>query len=260
MRGFLYVLLDFLGANLRQAGTLLAWGLAIALVLASATALFFLPPSGEGSATTSQHLLILTLDPLLSEAEINRLAWQIAGWPETGRVNFRFAGESDPEPLVERALVVEARPGGREALLARVAKLSGIRKVTALERRAEPPGLPSRWRIAALVALGLGLGMALFLGQRAMRRALALWRKEREILRLSGLGAAYWQGPFLALGFLVGLVGAGLFLLGLRLALRYAPPEASLRDLVQAGPWLKALGFPAGAFLGLLGSLLRPHS
>ncbi|MEN3010062.1 MAG: hypothetical protein ABDI20_03635 [Candidatus Bipolaricaulaceae bacterium] len=260
MRGLGYVLLDFLRANLRQAGRLGSWALAVALALASATALLFLPLDAGGEPAAGQPLLVLTLDPLLSEAEVNRLAWQIGGWPEALRVNFRFAGETDPEPLGERALVVEVRPGGQEALLARLAKLGGIRKIAALERRAAPAPFPSAARLGALAALVLGLGLSLTLGYRAVRRATALWREEREILRLAGLGPLHLQGPFWALGVLVGLLGAALFLLALRLGLRFFPQDPGWRALARQTPLLTGVSFPMGALLGLLGSLLRPHS
>lgn len=260
MRGFPYVLLQFILVNLRQALNLVGWALALTLVLASASVLLFLPLNNGRMTAASQHLFVLMLDPLLSEGEINRLAWQIAGWPETLRVNFRFAGETDPEPLAERALVVEARPEGREALLTKLTKLVGVRKVTALERRAEGGGLPSRARLAALAALALGLGATLFLGQRATKRALSLWRKEREILRLAGLGPLYWQGPLLFLGLLAGLAGAGLFALALHLGLRFLPPEARWGEVVHSVPWLTGVSFPIGALLGFLASLTRAHS
>ncbi len=259
MMGFLYVLGDFLRTSLRQAGYLVGWAAAVGAVLASATVLV-LVPLGASPTVASQHLVVLTLDPLLSEAEINRLAWQIAGWPEAVRVNFRFAGETDPEPLAERALVVEAKPEGRELLLSRLAKLAGVRKVTTLERRAEQPLLPSGTRLIALAALAVGLALALFLGQHGTRRALALWEKPREILRISGLSPLYWQGPPIALGLAVGMVGAGLFLLAWHVGLRLAPQESGWREVLRGAPWLPGVSVPAGGLLGCLGSLLRVHS
>ncbi|MFN3347057.1 MAG: hypothetical protein ACK42E_04535, partial [Candidatus Bipolaricaulaceae bacterium] len=106
----------------------------------------------------------------------------------------------------------------------------------------------------------LGLGLALFLGQRVTRRALSLWQKQREILRLSGLSPLYWQGPPLSLGLLVGLAGAGLFLLALHLGLRLAPLTSSWRELGREAPWLTGASLPVGALIGFLGSLLRVHS
>lgn len=260
MSGLLYVFWDFLRANLRQTGQLVGWAAAVAVALGSASALFFLPLNGGSVIAASQHFVVLTLDPLLSEAEINRLAWQIAGWPETLRVNFRFPGETDPEPLAERALVVEVKPADRELVLSRLAKLPGIRKVTTLERRAEQPGLPSRARLLALAALALGLAASLFLGQRATQRALSLWQKQREILRLSGLSPLHWQGPPLFLGLVVGLAGAALFVLALHLGLRLAPLGSTWCELIHEVPWLTGVSFPAGGLLGFLGSLLRVHS
>lgn len=260
MTGFLYVLGTFLRANLRQGGTLFVWALTVALALASSASLLFLPLDGASAAVASQYLFVLTLDPLLSEREVNQLAWEIASWPEAKRVNFRFAGEEDPEPLEERALVVEATPEGREALAARLAKLTGIQKVTALERKAVRPGLPSLARVGSLAGLILSLGLALFLGYRAMGRAEILWEEEKQILKLSGLGSVYLRGPFWALGAFVGFLGAAAFVLVLWLGLRFVPQDPRWADVLKNRHWLTGVSIPLGTALGFLSALLRPHS
>jgi hypothetical protein len=260
MRAFLFVVGDFLRVCFREAGMFGLWAASVALALLSAVALFGLPPYEAGPAT-SQRLILLTLSPLLSEAEITRLAWTIWAWPEVLQVSFRFPGETEPEPMGERTLVVEVPPqADREAIGAKLGKLAGVTKVTVLERTVVPPRVPSVARIGAVAALSVSLAGSLFLGVRTLRRSQKRWEREQRLLRDSGAGPLFWWGPIFVGAGLCGLLGAGLHVLALRLGVRFIPAEGIWTQLLSLEPWTVGLGIPAGLVLGLLAAFLVPHS
>lgn len=261
MKAFLFVVADFLRANLRQIGIILLWALSVALVLLSLAALWGLPPYQPAGPAVSQRFFLLTLSPLLSEAEINRLAWDIWGWPEVAKVSFRFPGENDPEPVSERTLVVELQPGSdQEGVGAKLQKLPGVTKVAVVERAVIPPQVPSSARVGTIVALILSVGLCFLLGVRVIGEARRRWARERKLLRDGGAPPFIWRGPEFFLAGLAGLLGAGVHMAALSVGMRFVPPDSAWVELVQLGPKALALSVPAGLFLGLLAAILRPHS
>ncbi|MCS7239904.1 MAG: hypothetical protein NZ651_01460 [Candidatus Bipolaricaulota bacterium] len=261
MRAFLYVVGDFLRANLRLVWAVLIWGLGICLVLLSATALWRLPPYQATGPASSQRFFLLTLSPLLSEADITKLAWSIWAWSDVVHVAFRFPGESDPEPIRDRTLVVEVPPGSdREETAARLGKLPGVTKIAVVERTTVPPQVPSSARIGAVVALVVTLGLALFWGARVINWAQKRWKKERDLLRGSGAPWFVWRGPTFFLAGLTGIFGAGIHLGALWAGGRFIPAHSTWSQLVSLTPWTIALSILAGLILGLLSTLLSPHS
>lgn len=261
MKSFLFVTADFLQANLRQLWAIFLWALSVGLVLLSLTALWALPPYQQAGAPSSQRFFLLTLSPLLSEAEINRLAWDIWSWPEVAKVSFRFPGENDPEPVSERTLVVELRPGNdQEKTGAKLQKLSGITKVAVIERTTIPPQVPSSARIGAIASLVLSLGLCFVLGTQVIREGRRRWEKERKLLRESGVPPAIWRGPELLLAGLAGLLGAGLHIAALVLGAKFIPPHGIWTELLRLIPKAAGLGVPVGIVLGVLSAIFSPHS
>lgn len=260
MKSFFFVTGDFLRANLRQSGLILAWAASVGLVLMSATAIFGLPPYQAKGTVETQRFFLLTLSPLLSEAEINRLGWTIWAWPEVTKVAFRLLKEN-AVAKEERALLVELGPAASgEEVAGKLRKLSGIVKVTVFERTVVPPRVPSSARISAVFALVAGLVVSFFLGFRATVRAQARWRQERELLRGSGLSPVFWRGPTFFLAGLAGLLGAGVHLVALWVGIGFIPPDPVWTQFVAIAPWATALGIPAGIALGVLSAVLTPHS
>ncbi len=261
MKAFLFVTADFLRANLRQIWAIFLWALSLALVLLSLTALWGLPPYQPAGPAVSQRLFLLTLSPLLSEAEINRLAWEVWSWPEVAKVSFRFPGENEPEPVSERTLVVELRPeSDQEKAGAKLQKLSGITKVAVVERAVVPPQVPSSARIGTIAALIFSLGLCFFLGARVMREAKRRWERERKLLRDGGAPPLIWRGPEFFLAGLAGFLGAGVHMAALWVGMRFIPPNSAWLELLRLGPKATALSVPAGLLLGLLAVILSPHS
>ncbi len=261
MRAFLFASGAFLRANLRGIGGFFLWALSVTLVLLSTTALWGLPPHQPSGPASSQRLFLLRLSPLLSEQDINRLAWEIWAWPEVSHVSFRFPGESEPEPIQERSLVVEPKPeSDPDGLGARLRKLLGVTNVAVLERTVVPARVPSVARIGAIVGLLVGLGLVLLLGIRVLGRARARWEKERQLLRQSGASPLLWRGPEVLLAVGAGLCGAGLHLATLTLGMRFIPADTAWAQLLPLIPWAAGAGFPVGALLALLPVFLSPHS
>lgn len=263
MRSFLFLTRDYLRANARQAGFLLAWVLSIVLVLTSGTALVVLPPDGGGTTQITERFLLLSLDPLVSEAEVARMGWEVGGWPGVLGVTFRFPGEQEPVPIESRTLVVEIQPGGAgDGVAARLAGMPGIRAITPMERSVTRLGMPSGARIGALVALILSLALALWLGFRISSRGRRLWSAEWAVLRQSGLSPLYLRGPSLVLAFLVGIVAAGIYV-GLLLGLQSLGSEILIHhvpELLDLIPLALGVAFPVAVVISLLGGFLSPHS
>lgn len=261
MRAFLYAACDFLRANLRLMGGVFLWSLTICLALLSATALWRLPAYQAAGPASSQRFFLLTLSPLLSEADITKLAWSIWAWPDVVHVAFRFPGETDPEPIQDRTLVVEVQPGkDREETAAWLGKLPGVTKIAVVERTTVPPQVPSYARIGAIAGLVVALGLALFWGARVLSRAQSRWKREQDLLRRSGASWLVWRAPPFFLAGLVGLAGGGFHLAALWAGMRFLPSGNTWSQLFSLTPWAMALSILAGIVLGLLAGLLSPHS
>lgn len=261
MRAFIFASGDFLRANLRGIGGILLWVLGLTLTLLSLTALWGFPPHQPAGPASSQRLFLLQLNPLLSEQDINRLAWQIWAWPEVWSVSFRFPGESEPEPVGERTLVVEPRPGGNlEGLATHFEKIPGVTNVAVLERTVLPAQVPSVARIGAIAGLLGGLSLSLLLGIRVLGQARRRWQKERDLLRHSGASPLIWRGPEVFLALVAGLLSAGLHLAALILGTKFIPADTAWAQLLPMVPWAIGIGFPVGGVLALLAVVLSPHS
>lgn len=261
MKAFFFASMDFLWANRRRIGLAFLWAVSITFVLLSLTALWTIPTQDEPAPPASQRFFLLTLSPLLSEAEINELAWEIWSWPEVQRVAFRFPGESEPEPVSERTLVVEIQKGtDSEGTGAKLQGFPEVTKVTVVERTFVPAPAPSAARIGAVAALILSLGLALFLGVVVTTRTQKGWARELRLLRESGAPWWVWRGPRFLLGGLVGILGAGLHVAALYVGMQFIPPDSGWAELLRTLPKVLAVSPPVGLLLGLLGTLLSPHS
>jgi hypothetical protein len=260
MKPFLFVTADFLRANLREFGGIILWSLSIGLVLLSLTVSWGLPPSKPAGPLESRRFFLLTLSPLLSEDEINRLAWEIWSWPGVAKVSFRFPGENDPEPIQERSILVEVQPQISEGMVAKFQKLPGVSKVTEIERTVVPPKVPSFARIAAILALVVGSVLSLFLGARVMGRASARWAREQKLLRESGAPRALWQGPKFFLAGLASLIGVGFYIVALWAGTKFLKPQSIWASFMRFDPKTIGLGLFLGLLLGFLAALLSPHS
>ncbi|MGB9756950.1 MAG: hypothetical protein ACPLRP_03185 [Candidatus Bipolaricaulaceae bacterium] len=260
MSSFFFTAADFLRANLRGLGGLFLWSLSVGLVLLSLLVTLGLPPSQPAGPAESHRFFLLTLSPLLSEKEINRLAWEVWAWPGVARVSFRFPGEDDPEPIKERTILVEAEPGSAEGMAAKLQKLPGVTKVTEIERTVVPGRVPSSARIGAILALIVSSGLSLFLGAREMGQASLRWSREEKLLRESGAPRIVWQGPKFVFAGLAGLLGVGFYMAALLVGTRFVQPDSVWAALMKLDPKAIALGVPVGLLLGFLAALLGLHS
>lgn len=260
MRSFFFTTADFLRANLRGLGGLLLWSLSVGLVLLSLLFTLGLPPSQPAGPAESHRFFLLTLSPLLSEKEINRLAWEVWTWPGVARVSFRFPGEDDPEPIKERTILVEAEPGSAEGMAAKLQKLPGIIKVAEIERTVIPARVPSSARLGAILALIVSSGLSLFLGAREMGKAGLRWFREEKLLRESGASHIVWQGPKFILAGLAGLLGVGFYIAALLVGTRFVQPNSVWAELIKFDWKAMALGVPVGLVMGFLAALLGLHS
>ncbi|HEU68506.1 MAG TPA: hypothetical protein ENN53_04735 [Candidatus Acetothermia bacterium] len=252
---------DALWRSLRRPIVPLLWALAVAAVLVSGTALFFIPtaPGTVGGAPESYLLAQLALAP--SESAISRLGSEIWTWPGVDGVTFRFPGESDPIAITERTLVVRLLSReARATVESRLRALPEVEGVRYHERPSARTRVPPASRVAALVALVGTLALALWLGHRSVTRAAALWGKELALLRSCGVSPALMRAPFFTLGAVVGLVGGGLYIVVCWAVWTWWRSLPYLRDVVPSFPYvwpsLVMVALAIGVGLGLMGALI----
>lgn len=260
MRPLFFTTAEFLRANFRGFGGLLLWALSMSLVLLSLIVALALPPSQPAGLSEAHRFFLLTLSPLLSEREINGLAWEIWGWPGVAKVSFRFPGETDPEPVQERTILVEVEPQSAEGMAAKLQKLPGITKVTEIARTVVPGRAPSSARIGAILALIISSGLSLFLGARVMGKASLRWSREEKLLRESGAPRIVWQGPKLVFAGVASLLGIGFYIAALWAGAKLVHPDSVWAGLINPNLKAIALGAPVGLVLGFLAALLGLHS
>lgn len=259
--GLLFLVGDALRRSLARPAALVLWVLAVAAVLVCGTALFLIPPAPGASGASIEAYLLAQLAPAPSEAAIARLASEIWTWPGVDGVTFRFPGESDPVPIGQRTLVVRLlSPDGRAAVETRLRAMTEVTGVQYHERPAGRPRVPPASRVVALLALVAMLGLALWLGQRAVTGATRAWGKELALLRSCGASPALQRTPFFALGAAAGLAGGGVFIAACWALWSWGRAVPYLRDVVPSFPYvwtgLVVGGLAIGVGLGLVASLI----
>ncbi|MBC7092980.1 hypothetical protein H5T53_03105 [Candidatus Bipolaricaulota bacterium] len=270
-RGRWFLTVEYLKSSLRHGGSLIGWALATAAVLATATALFVLPDSQNPRQPYTQAFLLARLATDLSEAEIAQLGSEVWAWPEVEQVVFRFPGEADPVPVAQRTLLVHLSSGeARASVQGRLSSLKGVAGVEFFQRTVNPPPrLPPISRILALAGLVSALVVCLWLGYRTSARTGHAWQDELALLRSAGVSEASLRVPFLALGGLVGLGGAVIYLAAYWALWGWGQGIPAVQEVAPG--FLKGeavatwLGLLAGVGLGVLGGAVgypssRPHS
>ncbi|MGC9530581.1 MAG: hypothetical protein ACP5G2_08270 [Candidatus Bipolaricaulaceae bacterium] len=264
--GIGFLLWEGVKAGLRRWSAFLAWAAAVASVLLAGTALVLLPADQPEARPYTQVFLVGALSTRLSEQDVNQLGWEVWSWEEVDQVSFRFSGEEEPVSTEGRALVVRlAEPGARSQVQQRFGALEGIEDVRLVQRTVTPPPrLPSVARIFALAGLVIALGGSLWLGRWALMKLGLGWAEAIAVLRTAGVREWTLRIPYLGLGALAGLLGAGIYLACYWGCWAWAQGEPAVRQVMPAfltgGTLATALGLVMGIALGALAGLLGSPS
>lgn len=259
--GSVFLIGDALRKSLRRPVLPGLGALAVAAVLISGTALFFIPTSSGVAEAAREACLLAQLAIAPSEAAIARLGSEAWTWPGVDGVTFRFPGESDPVPITTRTLVVRLLSGeARAGVESRLRALPEVVGVQYHEKPSRQTRVPPASRIAALVALLGTLALALWFGHHAVAQAAGRWGRELALLRSCGMSRALLRAPFFALGGTVGLMGGGLYILVCWALWTWGRPIRVLQDVIPSFPhvWpsLVTGGLALGLGLGLVGALM----
>lgn len=256
-----YLVSEGLRTAFGRRGAFALWALGIALALAAGTALVVLPAEQEERPPHTQPLLLASLSPLLSEADINELSWEVWTWEGTSQVGFRFPGEQDPIPISTRTLLVYVDDAAVPLVQEQLRSLRGVEEVQFLEHTVgSSQGLPPFLRVVALIGLVGALGLELWLGWRAMGLMGADWGQRIALLRDSGVPEGILRAPFLTVGAVFGLLG-GLFYLACYWGVwSWAQGEPrvwlTVPSLLTGETLASVLGIVIGILLGVLGGAI----
>lgn len=259
--GVRYLILEGLRTAFGRRGAFALWALGIAIALAAGTALVVLPAEQEEQPAHTQLLLLASLSPMLSEAEINELGWEVWTWEGTSQVGFRFPGEQDPVPIPTRTLLVYVDDAAVPLVEEQLRSLGGVEEVQFLEHTVgSSQELPPFLRVVALIGLVGALGLVLWLGRRAMGQMGADWGQRIALLRDSGVPEGTLRVPFLTVGAFSGLLG-GLFYLACYWGVwNWARGEPgvwlTVPSLLTGEALASALGIVIGILLGVLGGAI----
>ncbi|MFO8034455.1 MAG: hypothetical protein R6U88_04745 [Candidatus Bipolaricaulota bacterium] len=260
--GVWFIIWDGLRAMLGATGRWCLWSLAMAAVLVAGTAVVILPGQEESRGPQTHLFVLAYLEQALSEADVNRLAWETWRWPEVTQQGFRFPGETDPKDIQRRALVLQVEDEAtRVEVEDRLHATDGVAGVEQLRQTvAPPPQLPAASRLGALIGLVLALASSVLVARWAMGAMAARWQSELSLLRQSGLRESVLRIPFLAAGGVAGLAAASLYLAcywsvwawsqGVPDVLHAAPA------LATGGPMATGMGMVVALLLGMLGAAL----
>ena len=253
----LFILGELLRASLREWPRWLGFSVAVALVLASGSAMALLQGGRTGEEGGAAWVVVAYLSEEVSDPELNRLGWELWELGGVERVSFRFAGDELPGGGVAetRALLIwtgeEARALALKEGVLRLAqgKISDV-EVIGL-RFPAPARLPPLSRVISLVASVFFAFTSLVLARSATVRTLAGWRNEWDLLRYSGIEPWILAVNFLGTVVLWGFLGC----------IFYVSVFLGLRGAVGGVPGVRevAPGYVSnGAFPYLVGFIVGP--
>lgn len=228
----LFILGELLRASLKEWSRWLGFSVALALVLASGSALALLQGGSAGETGGTAWVVVAFVAEEVSDAELNRLAWDLWELAGVERVSFRFTGDELPGggAAKSRALLVWANDGAAASSLEEEVPRMAQGKVTNKEVRAlrySPPArLPPLSRVVSLVAMVTFAFASLVLARSAVARTLVGWRNEWALLRFSGIEPWTLTGNLVGTVVLWGLTGCVVYVLvyqGLRWAVSGIP-------------------------------------
>ncbi len=262
----LFILGEILRASFREWPRWLGFSAAVALVLASGSAVVLLQGGSEKRGGGAAWVTVAYISEEVSDPELNQLGWDLWKLEGVKRVSFRFAGDELPGGGVaeSRALLIwtndEAVASSLKEEISRLAQ----GKVTSVEIVAlhypSPARLPPLSRVISLVALVFFAFVSLVLVRSAAVRTLDRWRNEWNLLRFSGIEPWVLAGNFVGTVVLWGLMGCILYVLvylGLRGAVGGFP---GVREVApgyitsEAFPYL--VGFIIGPIWAALAGVL----
>ncbi len=237
-----------------------AWAASIAVVLLAGTAVIVLPTRDEDHTARTVFYLVASADAAVGESSLNRLAWDIWSWPGVSAVTFRFPGETEPQEIAQRSLVVRVRdPEVQRQVGIRLEQFGELTSIDHIQlTTSPPPRLPATSRVLALVGLVLALPLCLWLARWAARGLGAAWGEELALLRYSGASELLLRVPFWLFGALAGLAGAVLYAACFWGVWSWAQEVPAVRQavptFVTGGTVATVLGFLLGLALGLVGA------
>lgn len=252
MTGAFFVLVEMLRTSIREWARWAGFAGAVALMLASGSAMALLQGGGKEEAPGSTWCLVARVSEELSDQKLNELAWDLWALKGVERVSFRFPGDELPGggSSEGRALLLWAQ--GEEAARSLKERIPHVAegKVTAVEllslKHPAPARLPPLSRVISLVALVFFAFLSLVLGRSAVARTHERWRNEWDLLRFAGLDPRVLVGLFLGVVILWSLLGCALYLVvyeGLRMGIGGIPGVREIAPGYAAGgafPYLAA--------------------
>ncbi|MFC2105396.1 hypothetical protein ACFLS0_01405 [Candidatus Bipolaricaulota bacterium] len=267
----LFLFRELLGAIRAKSAIFFTFsGFLLFLFLASVASFFMIAPGSVSRSSDGQPIeeIRVFLSPRLSSATIDQWFLEWRERDDIAGVRFQFAQELDASASGGVFIILPADTAMASTLSGEFRSIDGVTEVIEVPREPtiETPSISLTIRISLLVILVLSIAASLFCSRRGYRELLTTFSGEIRMLRLSGISERVVFTLVIALGVLIGLLGA-LFLLAVlyllhQIALSNADAFSLFGGLTSGirilgvGLMGVVLGTLFGGLAGLLGASL----